>query len=85
MHEHHFIIIEEEGFNMMQRRGMLVEWDTVSRISIKTNCETVYDIEKKKLKDLLKSISKISVTTDMWKSTNKIEYPALTSHFVDSN
>ncbi|KAL4566642.1 hypothetical protein LXL04_030762 [Taraxacum kok-saghyz] len=85
MHEHPFTIVEEEGFNMMQRRGML-EWESVSRISIKKDCVAVYDIEKKKLKDLLRSISKISVTTDMWKSTNqKIEYMVLTGHFVDSN
>ncbi|KAL4573286.1 hypothetical protein LXL04_020086 [Taraxacum kok-saghyz] len=31
----------------------------------------VSHIEKKNLKDLLKSIPMISVTTDMWKSTNK--------------
>ena len=85
MHEHPFTIVEEEGFNMMQKRGML-EWENVSRVSIKKDCEKVFEIEKNKLKNLLKSISKISVTTDMWKSTNqKIEYMVLTGHFVDSN
>nr|KAJ0225102.1 hypothetical protein LSAT_V11C100042420 [Lactuca sativa] len=85
MHEHPFTIVEEEGFNMMQKRGML-EWENVSRVSIKKYCEKVFEIEKNKLKNLLKSISKISVTTDMWKSTNqKIEYMVLTGHFVDSN
>ena len=34
-------------------------------------CEKVYEIEKKKLKDTLKSINKISLTTDLWKSTNQ--------------
>ncbi|KAL4579265.1 hypothetical protein LXL04_015403 [Taraxacum kok-saghyz] len=84
MHEHPFTVVEEEGFNMMQKRGM-VEWESFSRVSIKKDCEKVFQIEKKKLKDLLKSIPKISVTTYMWKSTNqKIEYMVLTDHFVDS-
>nr|KAJ0219907.1 hypothetical protein LSAT_V11C200100330 [Lactuca sativa] len=85
MHEHPFIIVEEEEFNMMQKHGML-ERENVSRVSIKKDCEKVFEIEKNKLKNLLKSVSKISVTTDMWKSTNqKIEYMVLTGHFADSN
>ncbi|KAL4556692.1 hypothetical protein LXL04_034848 [Taraxacum kok-saghyz] len=85
MHEHPFTVVEEEGFNMMQKHGM-VEWESFSRVSINKDCEKDFHIEKKKLKDLLKSIPKISVTTDMWKSTNhKIEYMVLTGHFVDSN
>ncbi|KAL4571024.1 hypothetical protein LXL04_017774 [Taraxacum kok-saghyz] len=84
MHEHPFTVVEEEGFNMMQKCGM-VEWESFSRVSIKKDSEKVFQIEKKKLKDFLKSIPKISVTTDMWKSTNqKIEYMVLTGHFVDS-
>ncbi|XP_022715071.1 zinc finger BED domain-containing protein RICESLEEPER 4-like [Durio zibethinus] len=85
MHEHPFSIIEEEGFNMMQKRGM-PEWEKVSRNTIKKDCMQVYEAEKKKLKALLKTISKISLTTDLWKSSNqKIEYMVLTAHFVDFN
>ncbi|GJU64350.1 zinc finger BED domain-containing protein RICESLEEPER 2-like protein [Tanacetum coccineum] len=65
------------------------EWECTSLASIKNDCVKVYEIEKKKLKNYLKGINKISVTTvttDMWKSTNqKIEYMVLTWHFVDSN
>ncbi|GJS54650.1 transposase, MuDR, MULE transposase domain protein [Tanacetum coccineum] len=85
MHGHPFTIVKEEGFNMMQLRGML-QWECTSRASIKNDCVKVYEIEKKKLKNYLKGINKIIVTTDMWKSTNqKIEYMVLTGHFVDSN
>ena len=84
MHEHPFTVVEEEGFNMMQKRGML-EWEKISRNTIKKDCVQVYEAEKKKLKDSLKNVTKISVTTDMWKSTNqKIEYMVLTGHFIDS-
>ncbi|XP_022716285.1 zinc finger BED domain-containing protein RICESLEEPER 2-like [Durio zibethinus] len=68
MHEHPFSIIEEEGFNMMQKHEM-PEWEKVSRNTIKKDCMQVYEAEKKKLKALLKTVSKISLTTDLWKST----------------
>lgn len=85
MHEHPFSIVEEEGFNMMQRRGM-PEWQKISRTAIKKDCFQVYEMEKKKLKALLKNVAKISVTTDLWKSANqKIEYMVLIGHFIDSN
>ncbi|KAL4562381.1 hypothetical protein LXL04_034583 [Taraxacum kok-saghyz] len=46
----------------------------------------IYDHEKKRLKALLKSVSKISLTTDCWKSTHqKIEYMVITGHFIDQN
>ena len=43
-------------------------------------------MEKKKVSTLLKSTNKVSVTTDIWKSTNqKVSYMVVTSHFIDSN
>nr|GFA67627.1 zinc finger BED domain-containing protein RICESLEEPER 2-like [Tanacetum cinerariifolium] len=61
-------------------------WERTLRDSIKNDCVKVYEIEKKKLKNYLKGINRINVTTDMWKSTNqKIEYMVLTGYFVDSN
>ncbi|XP_063946130.1 zinc finger BED domain-containing protein RICESLEEPER 2-like [Daucus carota subsp. sativus] len=84
MHEHPFSIMEEEGFNMMQKTGM-PEWEKISRNTIKNDCVSVYELEKKKLKTVLKNVNKISLTTDMWKSGNqKIEYMVITGHFVDS-
>ncbi|KAH7657848.1 Tam3-transposase (Ac family) protein [Dioscorea alata] len=37
IHEHPFSIMEEEGFNMMQKHGM-PEWEKVSRVTIKKDC-----------------------------------------------
>lgn len=85
MHEHPFMIVEEEGFNMMQKHGMPT-WKKISCITNKNDCVQVYEIKKKKLKALLKSINKTSLTTDLWKSSNqKIEYMVLTAHFIDSH
>ncbi|KMS96954.1 hypothetical protein BVRB_7g179970 [Beta vulgaris subsp. vulgaris] len=85
MHEHAFSIVEEEGFNLMLKRG-IPQWTSVSRHTIRTDSFKVYEVEKKKLKDLLKSVEKISLTTDLWRSKpQKIEYMVLTAHFVDKN
>ncbi|KAL0381242.1 UNVERIFIED_CONTAM: Zinc finger BED domain-containing protein RICESLEEPER 2 [Sesamum angustifolium] len=83
MHEHP--IVEEDGFNLMQRRGM-PEWRGMTRNTAKTYCINVYESEKKKLKSLLKNVNKISLTTDCWKSKNqKIEYMVITGHWIDES
>ena len=64
MYEHPFNIVEEKGFNMMQKRGML-KWNKISYELCKANCEALYQIDKKKLKEALKSVSKISLTIDL--------------------
>lgn len=85
MHEHPFSIVEEEGFNLMQRRG-IPEWKSISRTTATNYCVKVYEIEKKELKTLLKSVTKISLTTDCWKSkSQRIEYMVITGHWIDQN
>lgn len=85
MHEHPFIILEEEGFNLMMKRGW-PEWQKISRVTAKKDCFQVYEIEKKKLKNLLKNVDKVSLTTNMLKSKNqKIEYMVVTGHWIDAN
>ncbi|KAL0325096.1 UNVERIFIED_CONTAM: hypothetical protein Sradi_5078900 [Sesamum radiatum] len=54
MHEHPFSIVEEDRFNLMQRRGM-PEWRGMTRNTAKTYYINVYESEKKKLKSLLKN------------------------------
>ncbi|XP_039119018.1 zinc finger BED domain-containing protein RICESLEEPER 2-like [Dioscorea cayenensis subsp. rotundata] len=83
MHEHPFSIAEEEGFNMMQQRGM-PQWEKISRVTAKKDCMLMYENEKKRLFALLKNVNKISLTTDMWMSSpQKMEYMIVTGHFVD--
>ncbi|XP_073107182.1 zinc finger BED domain-containing protein RICESLEEPER 1-like [Elaeis guineensis] len=48
MHEHSFFILEEEGFNLMMKRGM-PEWQKISRQMGRSDCYKVYEIDKKKL------------------------------------
>lgn len=83
MHEKPFSIVEEEGFNMMLKRG-IPQWTSVTRHTIRTDAFKVYEAEKKKLKALLKDVDRISLTTDLWRSKpQRIEYMVLTGHFVD--
>ncbi|XP_019165738.1 PREDICTED: zinc finger BED domain-containing protein RICESLEEPER 2-like [Ipomoea nil] len=58
MHEHPFNILEEVGFNIMMKRGM-PEWRKISISTNRSNCLKVYELEKKKLKHNLESVSKI--------------------------
>ncbi|XP_038716439.1 uncharacterized protein LOC120009801 [Tripterygium wilfordii] len=67
MHEKPFSIIAEEGFNFMMGINLPM-WDRISRNAAKSDCISVYEIEKKKLRTLLTKINKVSLTTDIWKS-----------------
>ncbi|XP_031247976.1 zinc finger BED domain-containing protein RICESLEEPER 2-like [Pistacia vera] len=61
-------------------------WTSVSRHTCKKDCMKVYESEKAKLKTLLKTVTKISLTTDLWNSGNqKMEYMVLTGHWIDSS
>ncbi|GMJ13921.1 DAYSLEEPER [Hibiscus trionum] len=83
MHEHAFSIVEEEDFNMMLKMA-IPQWKSVSRHTIRNDSFKVYEVEKNKLKEKLKNVDKISLTTDLWRSKpQKIEYMVLTAHFVD--
>ena len=64
MHKRPFSIVEDEGSNMMQQKGML-QWEKFSRVTTKKDCMLVYENEKKILFSLLKNFRKISLTTDM--------------------
>ncbi|KAG8377566.1 hypothetical protein BUALT_Bualt08G0046500 [Buddleja alternifolia] len=83
--EHPFSIIEEDGLNFMLKRGM-PDWRGFSRVTAKKYCVEVYEKEKKMLKNFLKNVNKVSLTTDLWKSKNqRIEYMVITGHWIDEN
>ena len=82
MHEHSFSIVEEAGFDFMMKAG-IPQWPGLSRTTAKSDCVKVYENQKTKLKEMLKKVDSISLTTDMWKSKcQKIGYMVLTGHFL---
>lgn len=71
MHEHPFSIVEENGLNFVFK-SMQPRAEFISRHAVKNYCIIVYEMEKKKLKNLLVDVKRISLTTDLWKSKNRI-------------
>ncbi|XP_050918766.1 zinc finger BED domain-containing protein RICESLEEPER 2-like [Lathyrus oleraceus] len=85
MHENAFSIVGEEGFHFIMKCSN-ISYEKISRKTLKNDCIAVYEAERKKLKSTLRTINKICLTTDLWKSQNqKIEYMVLTGHFIDAD
>ncbi|KAH1205714.1 Zinc finger BED domain-containing protein RICESLEEPER 2 [Glycine max] len=60
------------------------DFQKVSRKTVRSDCLAIYNAEKNRLKALLKTVNKISLTTDMWKSCHQVvEYMVVTGHFID--
>ncbi|KAK4385663.1 hypothetical protein Sango_2690300 [Sesamum angolense] len=62
------------------------KWRGISRTTTRTYCVNVYEAEKKKLKNLLQKVDKISLTTDCWKSKNQeMEYLVIAGYWIHQN
>ncbi|KAE8666029.1 hypothetical protein F3Y22_tig00112518pilonHSYRG00012 [Hibiscus syriacus] len=83
-HEFPFAFIEYELFTLLMKTAS-PHYVIISRATAKVDCWTSYEVEKKRLNELLTTVDKISITTDMWKSSQTIQYMVLTAHFVDSD
>ncbi|KAI0499031.1 hypothetical protein KFK09_019931 [Dendrobium nobile] len=66
INEKPFSIVEEFGFNLILK-SMSPFFVKYSRATARNDVIQVYEREKKKLKNALKVINKISFTTDLWK------------------
>ncbi|TYG86556.1 hypothetical protein ES288_A13G142500v1 [Gossypium darwinii] len=69
-----FAFTEYELFTLLMKTAS-PHYVRISHATAKADCWTSYEVEKKR----------ISITTDMWKSGQKIQYIVLTAHFVDSD
>ncbi|XP_075480162.1 zinc finger BED domain-containing protein RICESLEEPER 2-like [Primulina tabacum] len=83
VHELPFVFAEYELFNLLMKNSS-PHYQNISRATAKKDCITSYEIEKKKLVAELKDINRVSVTTDLWRSDQKISYMVVTCHYVDS-
>ncbi|KAF2324201.1 hypothetical protein GH714_009903 [Hevea brasiliensis] len=73
VHELPFLFTEYELFNLLMRTATPY-YQKISRAAVRKDYFSAYDIEKKKVKDLLKHVDKVSVTIDLCKSAEwKIE------------
>ena len=87
----HMLLLHEYPFNMMEHelfskfiRACTPHWKKISRATVRNDCFTTYQTEKRKLRRRLKSIDKVNITIDMWTSSQRVSYMVVTCHFVDS-
>lgn len=83
VHEYPFRIVEHELFNKLLKI-LNPLFEKVLRVTIRNHCMKLFDTEKKKLKDSLVSVDRISLTADLWTSNQTVGYMCLTGHYLDS-
>ncbi|XP_057422229.1 zinc finger BED domain-containing protein RICESLEEPER 2-like [Lotus japonicus] len=84
VHELPFSIVEDEVW-MWAFQYANSSFQKVTSETVRSDCLSIYEAEKKKLKTLLTSVNKISLTIDMWKSSHQVdEYMVISGHFVDA-
>ncbi|KAL9664407.1 hypothetical protein QQ045_019807 [Rhodiola kirilowii] len=81
VHELPFTFAEYELFNLLMKESS-PDFRKISRTTLKSDCITSYQNEKKKLTTSLNSVKRVSITTDIWRSGQKIEYMVVTCHYV---
>ena len=84
VHEYPFNTMEHEVFNVFMKTATPY-YQKISRNTARNDCISTFELEKKKLKTMLGSVNRVSLTTDFWKSRQKIGYMCLTCHFVGSS
>ncbi|XP_065645610.1 uncharacterized protein LOC136076073 [Hydra vulgaris] len=83
-HEHPFNMIEHKWFNIFAK-ALNYKYQKVSRVTLKSDCVKVYQTEKDKLKNMLKNVSRVCLTSDNWTSNQTVGYICVTTHFVDKD
>ena len=84
VHEYPFSVVEDSIW-MWAFQYANPDFHKVTHKTARNDCLALFEMEKKTLKKLLESVSKISLTTDMWKSSHQVvEYMVITGHFIDA-
>ncbi|XP_024969713.1 zinc finger BED domain-containing protein RICESLEEPER 2-like [Cynara cardunculus var. scolymus] len=84
VHELPFNFVEYELFNVVMKEANS-GFNKISRASAKQDCVASYEIGKKRIKKMLNTVNRVSITTDMWTLVQNIHYMVVTCHFVDSD
>lgn len=82
VHELPFAFAEYDLFNHLMKASY-PEYKSISRFTLKNECITSYEIEKKRTLNIIKNANRVGITTDIWRSKHqKIEYMVVTCHFI---
>ncbi|KAL4649293.1 hypothetical protein ACB092_01G004900 [Castanea dentata] len=84
VHEYLFNMMDHEIFNVFMKTATSY-YQKISFNTARNDCNSTFELEKKKLKTMLDSVNRVSLTADFWKYGQKIGYMCLTCHFVNSN
>lgn len=84
VHEYPFSMLDHVVFNKFMKAASPF-YKKINRQTVKEDCVTAFMLEKRRLRNILKGANRISITTDLWKSGQKIQYMVVTGHFVDSD
>jgi hypothetical protein len=80
-----FSIVESSSFNNLIKY-LKDNISSIRKSTIRRELDTFYKLELNKLKSLLnKNNSKFSITLDEWRSSNSIDFLAITLHYLDIN
>jgi hypothetical protein len=80
-----FSIVESTSFNNLIKY-LKDDIPTIGRLTMRKELDTFYNLELNKLKSLLnKSTSRFSITLDEWRSSNNIDFLAITLHYLDNS
>ena len=83
VHEYLFGIVDDEVWMWAFQYGN-PDFQKVSHKTMRSNCLAIYNAKNNRLKASLKTVNKISLTTDMWKSSHQaVGYMVVTGHFID--
>lgn len=83
MNQQPFTVVEEPSFiefvHSLHPSALVPSADTIKR-----NIYNLYEVNVKKIKDILQMVpGKISFTTDIWTSPSTKSFLSLTAHFID--
>ncbi|XP_010257192.1 PREDICTED: zinc finger BED domain-containing protein DAYSLEEPER-like [Nelumbo nucifera] len=78
-----FSFVEREGFKGFVR-SIQPRFQLVSRATIAMDCMKLYISERKKLKEDIKSSSRICLSSNLWTSAQNLEFVCLTAHYIDN-
>lgn len=76
-----FSIVEDNGFRSFLKFAF-PNFETPCRNTIRNKIEKIYNEEVSKLIETFKNVKYISLTTDMWTSSNNESFITVTSHFI---
>jgi hypothetical protein len=70
-HDYSFRMVERKLFNILMK-WMNDNYEWIGRKTIRNECIKVYEFEKNQLKESLKGVESVSLTTDLWTSNKNL-------------